>query len=277
MNLHDQLARDLDRHAPRALDVADLTSAARLGGRRIQRRRRLAGAAGGALAVLAVGGLAWGGVPGDPGGRDGGTEVASDRSPLDPSAVPDSVVDTGPATARGAVAALVAALGEVSAAETSGYYGQDPLPEYGDLDYFAMVQLDDGDGAADVGLNVQLDGAAAGGCAAAGPNCRSESQADGGRLSFYEVVGDKGPRDVRRVVELVSADGVRVLASATNGVDRPGGQAEITREAPPLTYGQLRHVVEQDYWGAELPQPFLEAGEELEPFEPAGGGGRPSG
>lgn len=279
MNLHDQLARDLARHDATGPDIAALTGAARREGQRLARRRQSASVVGSALLVLVIAGVTLGVDPGEGGRSDVvAPPVATDGTPPDPSSptvAPSTAAgpgaETGPATARGAVAALISALGEVSGAATSGYYGQDPLPQYDSLDYYAMVQLNDGAGAADVGINVQfLDGVPTGGCPVAAGGCRIEVQSwTGGQFAFYEVTGDKGPEDVRRVVELVRTDGVRVVATSSNSVDRPDGSTELTRSDPPLTYGQLRDIVEQGYWGADLPQSFLRAGQKLEPFKTA--------
>lgn len=272
MDLHDRLAADLERRHPTGPDLAGLTSAARLNGRRLTRRRRLA-VVGGALAALAVGAVGIAALPTETGGVPD-PPSAADRANEPPTPTPPPTADareeTAPATARSAVAALLSAIGEVSDGATGGYFGQAPLPQYDSLDYYAQMLLDDGGGLADVGLNVQLDGGFTAGCAevvAAG--CRSERLPDGGVLAFYEVRDEKTVGEVRRVVELVREDGVRVVASATNTIGPPGEPARVTRTVPPLTYAELRAVVAQDYWGEELPVAFLEAGEGLRPFEVA--------
>jgi hypothetical protein len=269
MNLHDRIACDLDRTDRPGPDIARVTAGARAQGRRLTLFRR-ATAAGGTLAVLAIGGTVLLTTPLGAGSPGTEASVASDPTPpLDPAPTSPPMAagpETEPATGRAAVAALLASIEKVTDAPTTGYYGQDPLPEYDSADYYAQVELDDGEGAANVEINVQFDGGYDGGCLTTMDDCRSQQLPDGGTLTTYMVTGDKSLGDLRSIAELVRPDGVRVVVAATNSVTRPGAPIQITRSAPPLTPNQISGIARENYWNEELPSAFLVAGKELQPF-----------
>lgn len=266
MNLHDRIAQDLDRTDRAGPDIARLTARARSRGRRLTLLRRAA-ATGVTLATIAIGGVVLVASPWDDGRSSTEGTVATD--PTDPTAPVSAEPGTGPATARGAVAALVSALGDVNDAPTSSYVGQDPRAELGDRDYYAQVRLEDDGGPANVEINVQFDGGFSGGCTETMDECSSTRLPDGATITSYVRTGDKTRGDIRSVAELVRADGVRVVVAATNSITRPGVGTYVTRPEPPLTGDQIRSIAQQDYWDEELPVAFLDAGATLEPFRAA--------
>lgn len=270
MNLHDRIAHDLDRTDRPGPDIARITAGARAQGRRLKVLRR-ATAVGGTLAVLAVGG---GAIllttPLGTGSSGVEASVASDpTAPTDPTQTAPVMTtgpETGPATGRAAVVALLTSIEKITDAPTSGYYGQDPLPEYDSADYYAQVELDDGNGVANVQVNVQFDGGFGGGCVTTMDSCRSQQLPNGATLTTYTVAGDKSPGDTRSIAELVRTDGVRVVVAATNSITRPGSPIQVTRSMPPLTRSQISDIAREDYWNEELPSAFLDAGERLRAF-----------
>lgn len=269
MNLHDRIAQDLDRTDRAGPDIARLTAHARSRGRRLTLLRRAA-ATGVTLATIAIGGVVLVASPWDDGRSSTEGTVATDPTdPTDPTAPVSAEPGTGPATARGAVAALVSALGDVTDAPTSAYVGQDPRAELGDRDYYAQVRLEDDGGPANVEINVQFDGGFSGGCTETMDECRSVRLPGGSTITSYVLTGDKTPGDIRSIAELVRADGVRVVVAATNSITRPGVGTYVTRPEPPLTSDQIRSIAQQDYWDEELPVVFLDAGATLEPFRAA--------
>ncbi|WP_309647794.1 hypothetical protein [Nocardioides sp.] len=273
MNLRDRIAQDLDRTDQVGPDIARLTAQARSRGKRLALLRRAA-ATGGTLVALTIGAVLVASPWNNPRAGTEGT-VATDPAThaTSPSPRPSSPVraedETGPATARGAAAALVSALSDVTDSPTSDYVGQGPRAELGDSDYYAQIRLEDDGGPANVEINVQFDGGFIGGCSETMDECRSARLPDGATITSYVLTGDKAPGDIRSVAELVRADGVRVVVAATNSITRPGVGTYVTRPEPSLTGDQIRSIALQEYWNEELPAVFLEAGKTLEPFRAA--------
>ena len=155
---------------------------------------------------------------------------------------------------------------------TSDYFGQPPIaPEAGfSGDYYAQLVFDDGAGAGEVGLNVQFGMGFVSTCenSSWAVRCRSRALPGGGRLTTYdEESAAAGGTHVRRVADLLRADGVRVVVSASNGFDLSANQYDVRRPEPAFTVEQLAAIVRLDFSGDTLPGRYLEAGEQLRPFE----------
>jgi hypothetical protein len=264
----ERLARELDRHPHAALDLDRLVVSARTRGTVVRRRRRAAVTAG-VAALLAVGAVGVVSALPEP-TTESRQQVADDPTPTPtptPSDTPPPAPQDGPATARGAVAALDWAVRQQVAGTTSDYFGQPPEPELEGFgrDYYAQLVFDDGGGAGEVGLNVQFAIGFVGTCenSSWGVDCESRALPGGGRITTYD---DVSGAHVRRVADLHRADGVRVVVSASNGFDLGGNEYDVRRSEPAFTADQLAAVVQAEFWGETLPTRFLEAGERLRPF-----------
>jgi len=96
--------------------------------------------------------------------------------------------------------------------------------------------------------------------------CTSTRLPDGSRLTTYDDLSshDGG---VRRVASVYRPDvDLRVLVSASNGIDVTELDEQITRTDPVLTSDQLVAIATQSWWGAKLPAYFTEQGAKLEDF-----------
>ncbi len=181
---------------------------------------------------------------------------------------PDAGPAVGPFTGRGVTAGLLEAVQAESDGRADAFQGQgggtEPSSEaYGQLDWSAA----DGRGVSVIGVNVQpgLDYVTR--CSAAILRCSSRTSPDGGTLTTFEehtrVAEGVG---IRRVAELVRADGVRVVVAATNGYQLPRGDWDVTRPEPALDLAQLADVALRPWWGEELPTRLLTRGEALRPY-----------
>ncbi len=267
----EQLARDLDRRSP-ALDVDRLTTGARREGTTLRRRRRLLAVAG-TVAALTVGTVGVVATLPDAAPQSRDQVAAGPTTTPSPPPPPATTTEAppGPATARGAVAALDWALRQAVPGTTSDYFGQpsNPPQDGSSGDYYAQLVFDDGAGAGEVGLNVQFDGGFVSSCEEStwAVRCRSRALPGGGRLTTYDEESPAaGGTHVRRVADLLRPDGVRVVVSASNGFDLSANRYDVRRPEPAFTVAQLAAVVRRGFWGHTLPGRYLEAGEQLRPF-----------
>ena len=227
-----------------------LAARARAAGRR-RRRTRTAGVL---VAVAVLGGvittqLGGGGTRAvDPAGRTTG-----DAATQDPAT--DSAPTPAPRATGGhlTVAALRAAIEEVSTGSFSDFRGQDVAHElYGELTFAPA----DGLGAGTVGVNVQpgsiLDGGAFD-CTDWMVDCSVRTLAGGDRLRTYQDAATAAGGQ-RWVAERLTRDrSLRVVAAALNGFDLPANEFDVRREAPVLTTDQLVAVVTRDVWSLPMP------------------------
>lgn len=270
MNLHDRMQQAVEHADP---DLDRLGRVARVQGTRLRRRRQglvLLGAAAVVSAVaLGAGVLQAQDVVQRPGA--GVPQIASDPVSASPTAEPSLDLSIeGPASGRGVTAALRHAISSVEDGSASQFAGQGGSGR-GDDFYGELAWTDDGPGVSVVGVNVQPGMDFASTCTSYVVNCTSEAQAGGGRLTTYEertpVAAGVG---VRWVADLLRADGTRVVASSTNGYDLPSNRWDVTRPLPALTFAQLTQIIRQPWWGGELPQYFLDRGEELDGYQDFG-------
>jgi hypothetical protein len=271
MNITDHLRQATDAPAG-SLDLEHVARVARAQGMRARRRRRGVAVLGSAVLVGAVVVGSVGLLGQDPDrsglpvvGSGGPTPSTSSTIAPAPSLDPS---DTGRLTGRGVTAGLRHAVREVAQGRAGAFAGQGgAIPDddaYGQLDWTDV----DGLGVSVVGINVQPGMDYVSSCGSTQRRCTRTRSADGRILTTYEehtpVAGGVG---IRRVADLLRPDGVRVLASATNGYELPANRWNVTRPRPPLSYAQLTEIVQQPWWGAQLPTYLLDQGERLAPYD----------
>jgi hypothetical protein len=253
-----------DAVAPTHPDVDALVSASRRRGLGIRRRRQALGSVGVAAAIgLAV--LAPSVVAGDR-GTEPGPATSSSTTPgtID-------LAETSPFTGRSTAAALQYATLQVAPEGRVSHVAWQDSAGSGTGETYARFQLAlPGDAEnGEVGVNVQpgFGGKAAqdvSTCSDWMRSCTVDRRADGSVLVTYEDVSTYGSGGYRLVASLLRADHVRVVASASNGIDVTERDERVTRETPPLTAAQLIAIVDQPWWGAELPTSFARSGDKLE-------------
>ena len=262
--------------APFSPDPDALVSIARRRGLGIRRRRQALGAVGVAAAV-AVAVLAPSLVAGDHRTRA--------PQPLTVDKPTVSSLDTGttsPITGRSTAAALLYAVGQETGGTAADFRGQGDGE--GPNTYAVFRYTPDGSqSAGEVGVNVQHFGGGAakpggdlaatlGRCDSFMEHCVPSTLPDGSKLITYDDRSDyHGGRGIRRVADLFRTDGVRVVASASNGLDVTERDEQVTRDGPVLTTAQLVAIVSQPWWGTRLPTYFAEQGDRLSPYTPVGG------
>jgi hypothetical protein len=250
--------------APTHPDLDQLVSVSRRRGLGIRRRRQVLGTVG-VAAALGLGVLAPTVVIGDH--RTGPAPAASASDGTVPETLDPS--DTSPFTGRSTAAALLHATLEVAPDSLTGDFTWQGGQAAGVGETYARFQLHAGtDKPGEIGVNVQpgFTGKAAQDvrtCSDWMRSCTVDQLADGSVLVTYEDVSTYGSGGYRRVASLLRADDVRIVASASNGIDVTERDEKVTRDAPPLTTEQLTAIVEQPWWGAELPTYFARAGEKL--------------
>ena len=270
-------------HTPvdsRHTDVGRLADHAVRAGTTIRRRRRAA-VAGSIVAVgaLTIGGAAAGSllggspesadiVAGSPGTSATPTPAPSEAPASEPSGSPATEAPStappasvkGPQVAPGDPApqgrdiasALLTAVRQVRPGTATEIRGQQEYAAF----TFAPA---DSAGAGTVGVNVQnwsgdMEGLEIDRCQSYMDDCVLSQLPNGDRLRFYvDRTEDPSGDGVRSVVERLTPQGVRILASAANGFDLPSSQWDATRPDPVLTRGQLVEVVTQPWWGLTLP------------------------
>ncbi|MEP7088995.1 MAG: hypothetical protein ABI776_02715 [Nocardioidaceae bacterium] len=269
MNISDHLQRaasDAD-----GLDLDHLARVARVQGTRHRRRRRGLAVLGTAALVgaVAVGSSALLGHGSDPAGRlqvaDSGTPEPSASAPTPTPTLHPS--DTGRFTGRGVAAGLRQAVSDVEQGRAGAFAGQAGTEAYGQLDWTDA----DGLGVSVVGLNVQPGMDYVSPCGRYELRCTRSHPTPGSTLVTYEehstVAGGVG---IRRVADLLRADGTRVVVGATNGYELPSNRWDITRAQPPLSFAQLTRIVDRPWWGEELPRHLLDQGNGLTPYDELG-------
>jgi hypothetical protein len=258
--LHDLMHRDVRELNP---DLTALTIAARRQGLSIRRRRQALSTVGaaGIVAVIAVAAtqLPW--ATGDTRTPAATAPASVQPSPTPPLEVPGTAVLTGEGTAAG----LRYALESMAEGRSTDFAGQ-PSDVNVSGDSFGELRWHpaDGSGFSDVGLNVQP------GFDEDIYRCEDWQRActltrSGGAtlMTYEEVTGTAGGNGIRVVSDLLRVDGVRVVASATNGEDLPSNKWRITRPRPAFTAEELTRVVSQPWWGPRLPAGLQQAGKAL--------------
>lgn len=259
--LHDLMHRDVQELVP---DLDALTAAARRRGLSIRRRRQALGTLGAvaAIAVVAVGATQLQGT------ADGREPAASLPTTLAPAS------GTVPATGEATTAGLRDLLDEMAGGRAAQFAGQDSTESqdsYGELRWFPA----DGSGFSDVGLNLQPGFADRPvtladvrhtkiyRCESWQVAC-SVTRRDGATLMTYEEVRPTAAGNgIRVTADLLRADGVRVVASATNGADLPANKWRISRPRPALSAEQLTSIVSEPWWGPRLPAQLGQEGKQL--------------
>jgi hypothetical protein len=255
--LHEEMARATD--AAR-IDTDALVRSARRRGLAIRRRRQalatigtlgVAGAAAALVVALAPGGT-------QPTGHDPATPASTGFAPT----------PTAPFTGRTTAAALEYAVEQVAAGEAAHVQWQDPVGDFPETFATFRFRPADGGDAGEIGINVQpgFTGTAAqdvSRCADWMRHCTVRTGADGSVLVTYEEVSDHDARGIRRVASLLRADHVRVVVSASNGIDVTGREEQVTRDEPVLDAAQLGTIVTQPWWGPQLPASFTGPGARL--------------
>jgi hypothetical protein len=260
MNISDHLHQAARHPDADSLDLHRLARVARVQGTRARRRRRGVTLLGSAalVAVAAAGSAAL--LGSDP-ARPGSTAVRPAIASGTPT--PGATTGTGRFTGRGVAAALRSTVADVAQGRAGAFAGQSGSEVYAQLDWTAA----DGLGVSVVGINVQPHMDFVSSCGETERRC-TRTVTDGVTLTTYEehtrVAGGVG---VRRVADLLRADGTRVVVSATNGYDLPSNRWDVTRPQPPLSFAQLTSVVERPWWGSQLPMHFLEQGRRLSPYD----------
>jgi hypothetical protein len=282
-NLRDAMAAAV---APTHPDTDQLVSASRRRGLGIRRRRQALGSVGVAAALgLAV--LAPNVVAGDRGSEPGPATAGDAASALDPSV-------TRPFTGRSTAAALAYAVNEQVAGTAAGFHGQETVGQHPESYAYFRFTPAGSDTAGEVGVNVQPDfgvgdvpkGVAGEKATVSEPatsdcqdwmeQCVATTLADGSKVTTYEEYSHyTAQRGVRRVAAVYRPDGVRIIASASNGFHVSERNEEITRPDPVLTAAQLTAIVTQPWWGPELPKLFADQGRELA-YAAIGGAARPT-
>lgn len=264
--------------APAHPDTDRLVSASRRRGLGIRRRRQALGSVGVAAALgLAV--LAPNVVAGDHGRR------STDAMQVGTVPTAFDAQDTRPVTGRSAAAALLYAVGLTAKGEATDFRGaagdgrsaNDPSAEAYTIFRFTPAGSET---SGEVAINIQPNFLGDPNDAKPGdhttvPDARCQSWmqrctftrlADGSKLTTYDDTSSHGSTGVRRVAALYRPDGVRVLASASNGFDVTELDEKIVRDEPVLDTDQLVAIVSQPWWGPELPTYFTNEGEKLTPY-----------
>jgi hypothetical protein len=251
--LSDLMHRDVQDLTP---DLDALTQAARRRGLSIRRRRQALSTLGAvaAVAVIAVGSTQL------RGSADSSRPAAT--APTTPAPTTQASGTTrlsGEATAAG----LRDLLGEVVQGRATSFAGQDSTvsyDSYGELRWFPA----DGSGFSDVGLNVQPGfESRIYHCQAWQVACTVTRSGGAKLMTFEEVTEVAGGKGIRVTADLLRADGVRVVASATNGAELPANKWHITRARPAFTAQELALVVGQSWWGPRLPAELQREGAAL--------------
>ena len=264
--------------APAHADMDHLVAAARRRGMGIRRRRQALRAVGVAAALATVM-LAPSVVAGDREQVRG--PATAGAAGTDPVTLDTTTTD--PFDGRSTAAALLYAVGLAEEGTATGFHGQGDPAVFGETYAYFRFTPSGSETAGEVAINVQpnffgstvkpgdapAERTAA--CQSWMQHCSSSLLPDGSRLTSYDDRSGHGDkRGVRRVVSLYRTDGVRLLASASNGYDVTEKDERITRDDPVLTTDQLTTVVEQAWWGARLPHVFTEQGNDLQPYTQIG-------
>ncbi|WP_299057797.1 hypothetical protein [uncultured Nocardioides sp.] len=252
-----------DAVAPVAVDVHDLTAAARARGTVRRRQRRLAVVLAGVGAAATIGGVAALAVPSLGGGGDPAPATVASEGPSQASPLPDVRLD-----GRSTLAVLTDLLDEVGADGTTGAYAGQGASG-GAPDTYAELHLTpEGEGLGEVGVNVQgrdMIGIVGRTCEGYMADCSVRTLPGGDLLRLYSDT-DNGPGE-RRVAELLSeARGIRVVVAATNGLDLPSNRWDVTRDGTVLDDDELTAIATADVWAFRVPGEYAEQGAALTPY-----------
>lgn len=262
--LHD-LMHDAVRETHPDLDA--LVDRARRRGLGIRRRRQSLSLVGAALAVTGIvaGSFQLGGDP----GTDGMVTTTPTTAPSVSATPTPDVGRQVPMTGRSVAAGLRQAVHDAVGPFHNGvgdFKGQSSSDEaYAELHY----DPSDHGGFSLVGLNVQPGFAEKEiyRCKDWQVDCRVLHPTEGATLMTYEE-HSQTPEGlgIRVVADLLRADGVRVVASSSNGEEVPANHWNLTRDRPPLTATQLYLVVSEPWWGPTMDERFADAGTRLTPY-----------
>jgi hypothetical protein len=258
-SLHDEMARAT---ANARIDADELVTAARRRGLAIRRRRQALATIGtlgvaGAVAALVV-------TFAPAGNHDQVAGPAGTVSVL-PSGF--SPTPTAAFTGRSTAAALLYAVQQQSpGGRSADFRWQDPGRDQGETYAVFRFTPAGSNAPGEVGINVQpgMAGDVGNDCSQRFMHhCTIHTLPDGSRLRTYDDLSGKDPAGIRRVAELLRPDGVRVIASASNGLDVTENDEQIDRAAPVLDTRQLSAIVGATWWGPRLPAYFERVGSEL--------------
>lgn len=259
--------------APTHPDTDHLVAISRRRGLGIRRRRQALGSVGVAAALgLAV--LAPSVVAGDHGAH------STDAMRVGTAPATIDTHDTRPVTGRSAAAALLYAVGLTAEGEATDFRAATDTGPYTEAYTIFRYTPSGSETSGEVAINVQPnfngdpnDPKPGDHTTVADARCQSWMQRctftrldDGSRLTTYDDGSTYGSGGIRRVAALYRPDGVRVLASASNGRDVTELDEKIARTEPVLTTDQLVEIVSQPWWGPELPAYFTELGKSLSPY-----------
>lgn len=250
--------------APAIPDADHLVAVARRRGLGIRRRRQALGAVG-VAAALGLGVLAPTLIAGDGGARPDGTVVGTQ-----PRTLGDGPLD--PLTGRSTAAALVYAVGlraEGTATDIRGAADPDKYPSsYAILRFTPQGSDTAGEIAVNVDSGFTRGETKPGDTERANINlcqpfmraCTSTLLADGSRLTTYDDPSSYSD-GVRRVASLYRPDvDLRVVVSASNGIDVTERDEKVTRTEPVLSSDDLAAIATQPWWDAKLPRDFTTQG-----------------
>jgi hypothetical protein len=272
MLLHESLDEAV---ADVVADLPALADSSRRRGLSIRRRRRALATVGASALVSALAVGVWTVAPGADGpDGDGGTDVASHgRTPVDAGSLSGEVA---PITGRGAVVALMSAVGDVADGTFTGLQGDVADQFHETLAAFQFLPASGSGPAGEVLINLQplrMAGEAPYNCAELtfpATDCRAWELPTGDTVRTYrDDDTEMGEGAQRLTVEVVSPDRrLRLVLGARNTNAYADGEM---RAAPVLTTDQLVAVATQPWWDRrELPDEFVAAGEQLEGFTSAG-------
>lgn len=273
----DQLMRDAV--AAVEVDVHDLAAVARARGTVRRHQRRLAVVLAGVGAAATIGGIAALAVPslGGSGGEPAPTSASDGALPEQPGPL---VPLDGQAT-LGVLAALVHHVGGEGATDAYEAQGAVDGGRQGGGTYAQLNLTPPGEGLGEISVNVQgrdvleLVGTT---CAGYSDDCATRTL-PGGDVLRLSSDDDGSVVGLRRTAELLSASrGIRVSVSASNGVDLPSSQWDVTRDDTVLDDDQLVAIATDDVWAFRVPGAYAEQGEAMLPDPDGGpdGGAQPS-
>jgi hypothetical protein len=263
--LHDEMARATDAAH---IDTEALVSSARRRGLAIRRRRQALSTIGGLGVAGAAAALVLAVVPGtgDDAPRAADRSAASSGTGAAPSSTAGgfAATPTSPFTGRSTAAALLYAVQQQSPGGRATDVRWQGPGDVGGETYavFRFTPTDSGT-PGEVGINVQPGMATEVGDTCTPSfmhDCTVRALPDGSTLRTYDDLSGKDRAGIRRVAELLRPDGVRVIASASNGLDVTENDEQVTRGDPVLDLDQLRAIVTQPWWGPELPAYFTRTG-----------------
>ncbi len=266
--LRDRMHDSVSHHHT---DLVTLTALARRQGTSLRRRRRQV-MAGSAVAVLALAGTAALAGPGLLANPQAERPVPVADSPgKTPARAKAPAAATTPATGRTTVAALYAAVTDLVPGKGSDFAGQDPytgepasVDTYGELAFSPA----DGSGAGRIGINLQpaeiladpkrgLTAVEGFVCLGWMDSCHVSTLDDGSLLRTYaEHSAAAGGGTGERLVAEHLIQGLRVVASAANGFEGPSNEWDLNRPHAVLSTDQLTTIVQQPWWGFELPAEY---------------------